>query len=219
MDPASAPLLHNQRVFSRSPLFCGFHLRPGARLIETARSMSTRSHRPFKISVLVFVRDRQNRFLLLQRAREPNKGMWSPIGGKLEMSCGESPFECAIRETKEEIGVTVTEKDLHLFSMVSEKDYEGSGHWLMFLFDCRQPVDELPPSIDEGVFGFFTREELKDLPIPDTDRAALWPIHDRYHDGFVALRADCDPAHPLQITIEESRESDAAPCSDSTLPE
>lgn len=175
--------------------------------------MSSINQRPFKISVLVFVRDRQGRFLLLQRAREPNKGMWSPIGGKLEMAIGESPFECAIRETKEEIDVTVNENDLHLFSMVSEKDYEGSGHWLMFLFTCRRPVDSLPPSIDEGIFGFFTREDIAKVPLPETDRTALWPLYDRYHDGFVCLRANCAPEHPLEIVIEESREAapDAPP--------
>lgn len=173
--------------------------------------MSSKNHRPFKISVLVFVRDAQGRFLLLQREREPNKGRWSPLGGKLEMALGESPFECAIRETREEIGVEVSEKDLHLFCMISEKDYEGSGHWLMFLFECRQPVNDLPPSIDEGVFAFFTRRELEKIPLPETDRTALWPIHDRYHDGFVCLRANCDPARPLEIVIEESRPGGRAP--------
>ncbi len=173
--------------------------------------MNRRSQRPFTISVLVFVRDAQERFLLLQRAKEPNRGVWSPIGGKLEMAYGESPFECAIRETREEIGITVTEDDLHLFAMVSEKDYEGSGHWLMFLFDCRKPVNELPPSIDEGVFGFFSREELTRIPLPETDRVALWPIYDQFRDGFVALRADCDPAHPLRIVIEGSSPRAAHP--------
>lgn len=130
--------------------------------------------------------------------------MWSPIGGKLEMATGESPFECAIRETGEEIGVTLTEQDLHLFSMISEKDYEGSGHWLMFLFECHKPVDALPPTIDEGAFAFFTKEELKSAPLPETDRAALWSLHERYRDGFVALRANCEPSRPLEIIIEEA---------------
>ena len=173
--------------------------------------MSSSSQRPFKISVLVFVRDRQERFLLLQRTREPNKGLWSPIGGKLEMSAGESPFECAIRETKEEIGVTLTEADLHLFCMISEKDYEGTGHWLMFLFNCRKPLDDLPEAIDEGVFAFFTRPEIDKLALPETDRAGLWPIHDRYRDGFVCLRANCDPANKLEIIIEESTEGPPTP--------
>jgi 8-oxo-dGTP diphosphatase len=169
--------------------------------------------RPFKISVLVFVHDGQGRQLLLQRAKEPNKGMWSPIGGKLEMATGESPFECAIRETKEEIDLTVTEADLHLFAMISEKDYEGSGHWLMFLFDCRKPVDALPASIDEGVFAFFTPDELSEINLPATDREALWPIFEQYRGGFVALRALCDPTQPLRVTIEE-----ATPGPGATLP-
>jgi 8-oxo-dGTP diphosphatase len=160
--------------------------------------------RPFKISVLVFVRDRLGRQLLLQRAREPNKGMWSPIGGKLEMATGESPFECAIRETREEIDLELTEKDLHLFAMIAEKDYEGTGHWLMVLFNCRKPVDSLPLSIDEGVFAFFNRDELAQVSLPATDREALWPIFDRYQEGFVSLRALCDPSAPLQVTIEEA---------------
>ena len=76
-------------------------------------------------------------FLMLEETgylKEPNKNCWSPIGGKLEMRLGESPFECAIRETREEIGLEISEGDLHLFSMISEKAYEGSCHWLMFLF-------------------------------------------------------------------------------------
>ena len=166
--------------------------------------MSKNPQRPFKISVLVFVRDSLDRHLLLQRTREPNIGMWSPIGGKLEMATGESPFECAIRETDEEIGLTLTEKDLHLFAIISEKDYEGKGHWLMFLFKSHKTINQLPPAIDEGIFSFFSREEVDSISLPETDRQALWPLYDRFQDGFVTLRADCDPDHPLKITIEQS---------------
>ena len=48
---------------------------------------------PFKISVLVFLRDVRGRLLLIKRSKAPNLGCWSPIGGKLEMERGESPFE------------------------------------------------------------------------------------------------------------------------------
>ena len=50
---------------------------------------------PFKISVLVFVRNTEGKLLLIRRNKSPNMGMWSPIGGKLEMSEGESPYERA----------------------------------------------------------------------------------------------------------------------------
>ena len=43
---------------------------------------------PFKISVLVFVRNTGGKLLLIRRNKSPNMGMWSPIGGKLEMSEG-----------------------------------------------------------------------------------------------------------------------------------
>jgi len=79
--------------------------------------------------------------LLLLRAKPPNLGIWSPIGGKLEMALGESPFECAIRETFEETGLRIGTEDLHLFSMIAEKAYEGQSHWLMFLFCCRRRLD------------------------------------------------------------------------------
>jgi 8-oxo-dGTP diphosphatase len=178
--------------------------------------MSSLNHRPFKISVLVFARNAEGKFLLLQRTREPNRGLWSPIGGKLEMALGESPFECAIRETQEEIGLTVSETDLHLFSIVSEKDYEGSGHWLMFLFECHQRIETIPPAIDEGIFAFFSRDEIEELFLPETDRDALWPLYDRYHDGFVCLRANCSPHHPLEVVIEEGHENIRSPMNTAT---
>lgn len=189
-----------------SDVFTSFEFAAREAVRSNFAPMSSQIHRPFKISVLIFVHDSRGRFLLIQRTKEPNRGLWSPIGGKLEMTTGESPFECAIRETDEEIGVALTERDLHLFAMISEKDYEGTGHWLMFLFECHKPVDTLPPAIDEGAFAFFTREDLKTVPLPETDRTALWPIHERYRNGFVSLRADCDPTRPLEIVIEEAME-------------
>jgi len=158
---------------------------------------------PYKISVLVFLENPAGDQLLILRRKSPNKGNWSPIGGKLEMMVGESPFECAVRETREETGFAISTDDLHLFSMIAEKAYEGQSHWLMFLFRCRRPIPALPPEIEEGAFAFHSRAAIDRLPIPETDRAALWPIYDRYRDGFVALRADCAPGRPVAAIIEE----------------
>jgi len=157
---------------------------------------------PYKISVLVFLENRAGELLLMLRAKQPNLGVWSPIGGKLEMDTGESPFQCAVREIGEEVGLAVKESDLHLFAMIAEKAYQGHNHWLMFLFHCKLPLEALPPDITEGKFAFWTREQIKTLEIPETDAKALWPIYDRYRDGFVALRADCSVS-PIQITIEQ----------------
>lgn len=156
-----------------------------------------------KIAVLVFIKNDNGEHLLLLRAKPPNLGAWSPIGGKLETRVGESPFECAVRETAEETGHIITPGDLHLFAMISEKAYEGDAHWLLFLFECKRPIAALPPPMAEGRFGLFSRAAIDALPLPETDRTALWPIYDQHHDRFVALRADCDPAAPLRLTIEQ----------------
>jgi 8-oxo-dGTP diphosphatase len=158
---------------------------------------------PFKISVLAFVRNRDGKILLIERRKEPNKGCWSPIGGKLEMQEGESPYECAIREIGEEVGLEVKESDLHLFCMISEKGYEGKTHWLMFLFDCLKPIEALPPVIDEGRFEFYTEAEIAKLPIPETDRKLLWDIYHQGRTGFTALRANCLDGLPTDVVIEQ----------------
>ncbi len=157
----------------------------------------------YKIAVLVFLENAAGEQLLLLRAKPPNLGVWSPIGGKLETAIGESPFECAVRETREETGHEITAADLHLFAMIAEKAYEGQSHWLMFLFRCRKPIAALPADMHEGKFGFFSRAEIDRLPIPETDRNALWPIFDQYHDRFVSLKADCAPGKPVLVEIEE----------------
>lgn len=161
---------------------------------------------PFKISVLVFMHDEAGRQLLIQRTKAPNLGCWSPVGGKLETATGESPFECAVREAFEETGARITTADLHLFGMISEKGYEGRSHWLMFLFECRKPLPGLPAAIDEGKFGFFARDELARIAIPETDRTLLWPVYDEHRRGFIAYRAECDPGRPLEMIVEETRD-------------
>lgn len=157
----------------------------------------------YKIAVLVFIQNPRGEHLLMQRAKSPNLGRWSPIGGKLETASGESPFECAIRETAEETGHPLVTTDLHLFGMIAEKAYEGDSHWLLFLFRCLKPIAALPPPMEEGTFSFYSRAAINDLALPETDRNALWPIYDQYHRSFVSLRADCHPGTPLQITIEQ----------------
>lgn len=161
------------------------------------------SNLPYKISTLIYVENEAGEVLLLKRRKAPNRGLWSPIGGKLEMATGESPFEAARREVEEEIGLTLSDDDLHLFGMIAEKGYEDSGHWLMFLFVAHPAIVELPPAMEEGHFAFFPLDAIGDLAIPETDRLALWPIFEKYRSGFVSLRADCSSGRPLEIVMEQ----------------
>jgi 8-oxo-dGTP diphosphatase len=172
-------------------------------MVVSSGTMPTHKDLPYRIAVLVFLENAAGEHLLMLRAKPPNLGVWSPIGGKLEMATGESPFECAVRETREETGLTVGTGDLHLFAIIAEKAYEGHAHWLMFLFRCLRPLPGLPPDISEGRFGFFAREAVDSLPLPETDRTALWPVYDAHRERFVSLRADCAPGQPVRIDVEE----------------
>ena len=124
----------------------------------------------------------------------------------MEMQIGESPYECAIRESSEEAGLELTEDDLHLFCMISEKSYEGKNHWLMFLFNCLKPIEGLPPPMDEGRFAFYKESEIDGLAIPDTDRKLIWDIYHKDRDGFTALRANCLGGLPKDVVVEQRLE-------------
>jgi len=52
---------------------------------------------PHKIATLLYAFDEADDVLLLQRAQEPNLGLWSPPGGKLKTDPGGSPYPCASR--------------------------------------------------------------------------------------------------------------------------
>ncbi len=118
------------------------------------------------------------------------------------MDTGESPYECAARETIEETGFKIETNDLHCFGYVAEKAYEGEKHWLMFLFRVIPRIPFLPAGMEEGSFGFFPREEINTLKIPTTDHHLVWPVWDQYRNGFAGLRADCSAGNEPHATYE-----------------
>ena len=51
-----------------------------------------------------------DRTLLIRRGLEPSRGKWTYPGGFVDL--GETPEQCAIRETREEIGMTIAGPEL-----------------------------------------------------------------------------------------------------------
>lgn len=158
---------------------------------------------PYKISTLLYCFNSRDDVLLLERACPPNKGLWSPPGGKLKMDRGESPYACACREAGEEMGISLAPSDLHLAAMVSEHGYLGQSHWLMFLFEVKPKLDTLPPPHREGRFRFFPKPELESLQIPQTDRQFIWPWFWKHRGGFFAAHCHCGPNEQNDWTVEE----------------
>jgi 8-oxo-dGTP diphosphatase len=162
---------------------------------------------PYKISTLLYCFNEWDEVLLMEREREPNRGMWSPCGGKLITEIGESPYACACREAQEEIGLEIGAHDLHLMGVVSEEGYLGQAHWLMFLFEVRKRLKEVPPKCEEGSFAFFRREELSELRMPETDLEQIWPLVWKHRGGFFAAHCKTTMGGANVWTVEESRPS------------
>jgi len=159
---------------------------------------------PYKVATLLYCFNERDDVLLLERAQEPNRGFWSPCGGKLKMDIGESPYACASREAEEELGIKVRIADLHLTGLVSEHGYQGRTHWLMFLFEIKPKLQSAPPAHAEGRFQFFPRKTLASLKIPQTDREQIWPWFWQHRDGFFAAHCYSHPTGHNDWTLEES---------------
>lgn len=153
---------------------------------------------PYKIAVLCDLRDAAGRLLLIRRAKDPNKGLYSPIGGKLDTGVGESPAMCAHREILEEASLDIPTERLRLIGLISEHGYEGRTNWLMFWYRVLGPVSLTPHSIREGDLEWHPPAALDTLPLPDTDRRIIWPLVMRHDSqsptnkpGFFAVHIEC----------------------------
>jgi 8-oxo-dGTP diphosphatase len=153
---------------------------------------------PYRIACLCDLRDERGRVLLLHRIKAPNKDLYSPIGGKLDMESGESPAQCAQREIREEAGIEVPIDRLHLLGMISEAGYEGSGHWLLFYYRVLGPVEVEAGQMNEGRLEWHEPGAIDGLNLPESDRKVIWPLVRRAEarregdlPGFFAVHIDC----------------------------
>lgn len=165
---------------------------------------------PYKIATLLYCFNAADEVLLLHRAQEPNRGLWSPPGGKLKTDIGESPYVCACREAHEEMGLVLKPTDLQLTGLISEHGYQGNTHWLMFLFEVKPRLIAVPPPHAEGTFQFFPRAALGGIALPETDRESIWPWFWQHRGGFFGAHCHCHEGGRNEWTLEESSVSGGA---------
>ena len=125
-----------------------------------------------KLATLLYIQNSNDDYLMLERAREPNRGLLSPPGGKCEPA--ESPFKCASREAFEECGIISKPSDWDLIGIVTEKNYPGIGDIMIFLMKYRHKLSNLPTECNEGTFHFLKQTEIMDANIPVTDKLFIW---------------------------------------------
>lgn len=107
----------------------------------------------------VFIR-KDGKYLLMKRSK--NKiaapGKIHPFGGKLDKN--ENPYEGAIREIKEEVGIDIKNLKLEavVLELINEKD--SSVNWLIFHFSADYDKGEIIET-EEGQIVHLTEEEIK----------------------------------------------------------
>ena len=111
--------------------------------------------------------ERDGKYLMLHRvkkANDPSHDKWIGVGGKFED--GESPEECALRETREETGLTLTSYRYRgLVTFVSDR-WETE---YMHLFTADVWEGELT-ACDEGELVWVEKSRLSSLPIWEGDK-------------------------------------------------
>ncbi|BAS28804.1 AAA family ATPase [Limnochorda pilosa] len=118
-------------------------------------------------SALCYV-EREGRYLMIRRTKEPFAGLWTAPGGKVEP--GESPEEAIRREVREETGLELERLELRMIT--SETGPHPAYNWLLFVF---QGTAAPGPERDggEGALRWFDRAELERASLPDVDRRLL----------------------------------------------
>ena len=138
--------------------------------------------------------EKDGKTLLLHRTKKKNDlnhDLWVGIGGHCEE--GESPEDCALREAKEETGLTLTEyKYRGVVTFVSDK-YEGE---YMHLFTSSDFVGDII-ECDEGDLEWIENERVLSLPAWEGDRL------------FLELLRKDEPFFSLKLVYEGSNLAEA----------
>lgn len=110
-----------------------------------------------RLTVDVWIRDRQGRVLLVQRGRPPFQGRWGLPGGFCEWK--ERTEECCARETLEETGLTVRVGELR--GVYSRPDRDPRGHNVTVLYAATPRKGRARGGDDAADARWFTPKELR----------------------------------------------------------
>ena len=143
--------------------------------------------------------EKDGAYLMIHRIKKQNdmnKDKWVGVGGKLEE--GESPFECARREIKEETGVEV--KSLNYRGVITfVSDLYGTEY--MHLFTATEYDGEIDYNCNEGSLEWVKKEDVRSLPIWEGDKIFfdLMEKEDRFFSLKLCYIGDKLVSHTLEF--------------------
>jgi ADP-ribose pyrophosphatase YjhB (NUDIX family) len=104
-----------------------------------------------------------SRVVLVKRLHPPLQAEWSIPGGVLEV--GEMVRDAAIREAREETGLTIEPGELlGVFDRILlNPEQRVQYHYVLIDFLCRRVAGDLAAASDAAEVRWFTQEELRSL--------------------------------------------------------
>lgn len=115
-----------------------------------------------KVAVAVLV-EREGRILLVQRANEPYRGLWTLPAGFV--NAGEDPAAAAARECLEETGLIV--EITGIIDIVAGREHARGSDFVIF-YHGQAALGEAHADDDAAALGWFERENLPELAFKST---------------------------------------------------
>ena len=153
-------------------------------------------------SSLIYLENEKGEYLMLHRVKKKddiNHDKWIGVGGGFEY--GESPEECALRETWEETGLTLTD---YRFRGIVTFDCEGQKHTqYMYLFTATAWTGKLT-ECSEGNLEWVPKEKVYDLPIWEGDKIFFRLLEE--DRPFFSLKLSYDAKDTLLRAVLDGKE-------------
>ncbi len=145
-----------------------------------------------KVAVICILKH-QNKFLLLERLKEPNKDLYTPLGGKIDPF--ETPLDAAKRETWEESGIVVKTMD---FCGILTETSPTKYNWMSYVYMAEIGYQDVP-ECNEGTLKWINADEILKIPTPKTD----WHI---YEYALKSQKFIFDAVYDMNLNLLEMSE-------------
>ena len=130
-----------------------------------------------EIVTCVMIQNPETNEVLVQNRKRKYLG-WSFPGGKVEP--GESFYDCAVREVKEETGLDIM--NLKYCGVVHWANLENNDRYLCFMYKTTEYSGELITETDEGEQFWLGIGELLATPSEKFSSAVHYPLSPLFHE-------------------------------------